>query len=245
MATRLRLFGAGVRAQIVLDLLRWQFQGRFDVEGAYDDAIPSGQRVFGDLPVLGTTAQGLRDARKDGAGSFLVTFGTRASIRACEVFRSLLECGADIPSLIAPGAAVSPSARLGRNTIVVPGVFVGAGVAIGDMVVAHGGAAIEHHCTIGHNVLIAPGVSLAGAAIVSDHCFLGVGACVMPEVTVGTGALIGAGSIVTAPVAAHAVMVGHPARRIRDTGAGMELPSAADIAHFGPWPSARGTISVA
>lgn len=245
MSQGLRLFGAGVRARIVLDLLAWQFRGRFDVEGAYDDAIPPGQRTHGDLPVLGTTEQGLRDARSAGACSFLVTFGTRASIRACHVFRSLLECGADIPSLIAPGAAVSPSARLGRNTIVVPGVFVGAGVTIGDMVVAHGGAAIEHDCAIGNNVLIAPGVSLAGAAIVHDHCFLGVGACIMPEITVGTGALLGAGSVVTAPVAAHAVVVGHPARRIRDTSAGMELPSAAEVAQFGPWPSSRGQISVA
>lgn len=243
MSTRLRLFGAGVRAQIVLDLLKWQFQGRFDVEGAYDDAIPSGQRVHGELSVLGTTEQGLLDARTERATSFLVAFGTRSSIGACRIFRSLIECGADVPSLISPSAAVSPSARLGRNTIVVPGVYVGAGVTIGDMVVTHGGAAIEHHCTIGHNVLIAPGVSLAGAVVVEDHCFLGVGACIMPEITVGTGSLLGAGSVVTTAIAAHSVVVGHPARRIRDTSAGMEIPSADEIARFGSWPSARGTMS--
>ena len=245
VSKRLRLFGAGARAQIVLDLLKWQFQGRFEVEGAYDDAIPAGQMVHGELSVLGTTEQGLIDARNEGASAFLVTFGTRASIRACHLFRRLLECGADIPSLIAPSAAVSPSARFGRNTIVGPGVFVGAGVTIGDMVVAHGGAAIEHHCAIGNNVLIAPGVSLAGAVVVEDHCFLGVGACVMPGITVGTGALLGAGSVVTGAVAAHSVAVGHPAKRIRETSAGMEVPSAAEIAHFGSWPSARGKMSVA
>ena len=120
---------------------------------------------------------------------------------------------------------------------------VGAGVTIGDLVVAHGGAAIEHNSTIGNNVLLAPGVSLAGSVVVEDHCFLGVGASVMPEVTVGTGSLLGAGSVVTSSIAAHSVAVGHPARRIRETSAAMEVPSAADIAGFGAWPSARGMMS--
>ena len=242
-AVKLRLFGAGIRAQIVLDLVKWQFADRFDVEGAYDDAIPAGQVVHGGLPVLGTTELGMRDAGRERARSFLVAFGTRSSIGGCLLFRRLLEIGADIPSLISPGASVSPSARVGRNSIIVPGVYIGAGVTIGDMVVAHGGAAIEHNSTIGNNVLLAPGVSLAGSVVVEDHCFLGVGASAMPEVTVGTGSLLGAGSVVTSSVAAHSVAVGHPAARIRETSAGMEVPSAADIARFGSWPSARGMMS--
>ena len=242
-AVKLRLFGAGARAQIVLDLVKWQFPSRFDVEGAYDDAVPVGRVVHGELPVLGTTEQGLLDARNERSRSFLVAFGTRASIGACLLFRRLIECGADVPSLISPSASVSPSARIGRNSIIVPGVYIGAGVTIGDMVVAHGGAAIEHNSTIGNNVLIAPGVSLAGSVSVKDHCFLGAGTCVMPEITVGTGSLLGAGSVVTRSVAAHSVAVGHPAARIRDTSAGMEVPSAADIARFGSWPSARGMMS--
>lgn len=244
MSRALRLFGAGVRAQIVLDLLAWQFRGRFHVEGAYDDAMPRGRVVHRDLAILGTTEQGLIDAR-DRASAFLVAFGTRSSIRACEVFRALLECRAEIPSLVSPGAAISPSAVVGRNTIIVPGVFVGSGVTMGDMVVAHGGAAIEHNSTIGNNVLIAPGVSLAGSVVVGDHCFLGVGSSFVPEVTVGTGALVGAGSVVTQSVAPHAVVVGQPAKRIRDTREGMELPTASEIARFGPWPAARGAMPVA
>jgi sugar O-acyltransferase (sialic acid O-acetyltransferase NeuD family) len=237
----LRLFGAGVRARVTLDLVKWQFDGRFDVEGAYDDAIPAGHVVHGDLRVLGSTDQGLRDARNDPSCAFLVTFGTRASIGACRVFRGLIDGGAHVPSLIAPGAAVSPSARLGRNTIVPPGVFVGAGVTIGDLVVMHGGVAIEHDCRIGNNVLLAPGVSLAGAVIVEDHCFFGVGASVMPEVTIGTGALLGAGAVATRAVATHSVVVGQPARRLRETRAGMEVPTAEDIARFGTWPQREVT----
>lgn len=237
MSKRLKLFGAGVRARIVLDLVKWQFQDRFEIVGAYDDLIPTGRVVHGELTVLGTTAQGLLDAQKETPSAFFVAFGTRASIRACQVFRRLIECGADVPSLVAPGAAVSPSVTIGHNTIILPGVFVGVNVRIGDLVVAHGGVVIEHDCAIGNNVLIAPGVSLAGAVVVKDHCFLGVGSCVVPEVTVGEGAMLGAGSVVTGPINAHTVAVGHPAKAIRETSAGMEVPSAAEIAGFGAWPS--------
>lgn len=49
-------------------------------------------------------------------------------------------------------------------------------------------------------------------------CYLGAGAIVLPGVTVGERAVVGAGAVVTRDVPAGKVVVGAPARVIRDIG---------------------------
>jgi len=55
-----------------------------------------------------------------------------------------------IPSL----AAVSPSARIGKGTIIQPGAFVGNHVVIGEHCIVHSNVSIYDHCIIGDNVII-------------------------------------------------------------------------------------------
>jgi phosphonate metabolism protein (transferase hexapeptide repeat family) len=55
----------------------------------------------------------------------------------------------------------------------------------------------NHQVTIGHDV------------------WIGHGAIVLPGRTIGTGAVVGAGSVVTRDVAAYTIVVGNPARPIR------------------------------
>ncbi|WP_222704375.1 DapH/DapD/GlmU-related protein [Flaviflexus massiliensis] len=51
---------------------------------------------------------------------------------------------------------------------------------------------------------------------ISKQVWIGAGAIILPGVTVGDGAVIGAGSIGTKDVAARAVVVGNPARPIKE-----------------------------
>ena len=60
----------------------------------------------------------------------------------------------------------------------------------------------NHHVTIGHDV------------------WIGHGAIVLPGRTIGTGAVVGAGSVVTKDVPDYAIVVGNPARPIRQRFAG-------------------------
>ncbi|HEX6245224.1 MAG TPA: acyltransferase [Polyangiales bacterium] len=52
--------------------------------------------------------------------------------------------------------------------------------------------------------------------VIEDDADIGVGAILLPGVTVGRGAQVGAGAVVTGDVGAYQVVVGNPARVLRE-----------------------------
>ena len=69
----MRIFGAGVRARLVLDLIAWQFADCFGVEGYYDDGLVVGTTGPGGYPILGNFAEGLEEMRGLGRQAFVAT----------------------------------------------------------------------------------------------------------------------------------------------------------------------------
>ncbi|HXH17660.1 MAG TPA: UDP-3-O-(3-hydroxymyristoyl)glucosamine N-acyltransferase [Chitinophagales bacterium] len=59
---------------------------------------------------------------------------------------------------------ISPSARIGENTIIQPGVFIGNHVSIGSNCIIHANVSICDHSVIGNNVIIQPNVVIGGDA---------------------------------------------------------------------------------
>ncbi len=69
--------------------------------------------------------------------------------------------------------------------------------------------------------------------VIEDDVWVGAGCRILDGVRIGRGAVIGAGSVVTGPVPAFAVMAGVPARVIGRRGRGPEGPAAAAPAGCG------------
>lgn len=61
-------------------------------------------------------------------------------------------------------AAISPSAKIGRDTIIQPNVFIGNHVEIGDNCLIHSNVSVYDHCIIGNNVTIHAGTVLGADA---------------------------------------------------------------------------------
>lgn len=68
---------------------------------------------------------------------------------------------------------------------------------------------LENYITVGHRAVI-------HSAYIEKGCLIGIGAVVLDGVRVGTGSIIGAGAIVTKDVPARSLMVGIPAKRVRE-----------------------------
>ncbi len=144
-----------------------------------------------------------------------------------------LALGAD--SYIAAHVYLTGEVQLGDHTSLNPyavvrgPVCLGSGVRIG----AHASLVGFNHSTdadapIHSQPIVAKGI------VVGDDVWIGSNAIILDGVTVGEHSIIGAGAVVTKDVPAWSVMVGNPARRVRDrrdqTRTGGLTPQLADFA---------------
>ena len=95
-------------------------------------------------------------------------------------------------------------------------IEIGTGTNIQDGAIIHGDAGkptiLESYVTVGHRAVI-------HSAYIETGCLIGIGAIILDGVRVGTGSIIGAGCVVTKDVPAHSLMVGIPAKCLRQVEA--------------------------
>ena len=124
---------------------------------------------------------------------------------------------------VSSGSSVGARCVLGQN------VFIGPDVEIGDGVKIQNNVSVYTGVTIAEDVFLGPSCVFTNVLTPRAHIerkdefaptrvgrgvTVGANATIVCGHSLGEYALIGAGSVVTKDVAAHAVMVGNPARRI-------------------------------
>lgn len=119
-------------------------------------------------------------------------------------------------SLIDPSAFVSRTAQIGVGCVLFPHCYVGLNARLHDFVMCLSGCIINHDNVIEERVFLTSGVTLAGYVHVEPDCFLGQGCNVRQYLRIGRGSLIGMGAVVVKEVPPNSVMVGNPARKLRD-----------------------------
>ena len=131
---------------------------------------------------------------------------------------------ADFPhcAFIAENASVMGKVTLGEGVNIwhtaviradVEAIEIGNYTNIQDGAVLHGDpnqpTILEDYVTVGHRAVI-------HSAHIKKGCLIGIGAIVLNGVTVGESSIIGAGCVVTKDVEPRSLMVGIPARKIKD-----------------------------
>lgn len=73
---------------------------------------------------------------------------------------------------------------------------------------------------IGKNTRLTGGVVVlahdASRSYIGDNCFIGVRAIIMPGIKIGNEVVVGAGSVVTKDVPSNCMVVGNPAKIIKE-----------------------------
>jgi UDP-2-acetamido-3-amino-2,3-dideoxy-glucuronate N-acetyltransferase len=136
---------------------------------------------------------------------------------------------------------VGPRTRIWAFAHVLPGARIGADCSLGDHAFVEGGAVVGDSVTVKNGVLLWSGVTVEDEVFLGPNAVftndasprapfpkgqagwlptlvrrgatVGANATVLSGLTIGRWAMVGAGSVVTADVPDHAVVVGNPARQ--------------------------------
>lgn len=127
-----------------------------------------------------------------------------------------------LASFIAPNAIVIGNVQIGKganiwyNAVIrgdVERIEIGEYTNIQDGAVLHGDSGqptiLEDYVTVGHQAVV-------HSAHIERGSLIGIGAIILNGVRVGAGSIIGAGCVVTKDVPPRSLMVGVPAKRLRE-----------------------------
>lgn len=144
--------------------------------------------------------------------------------------------------VIHSGVQIGPDARVGDHAQIREGAVIGAGSTVGSYVSVDPGVemgervSIQTRCyitggtVVEDDVFIGPGVTLTNDNTMNRHapefefegpilrraCRIGGGATLCPGIEIGEEAFVAAGAVVTADVPPRAVVMGVPARALRE-----------------------------
>lgn len=116
---------------------------------------------------------------------------------------------------IHPSVIKSPSAIIGKGTVVMPGAVINADACIGMHSIINTNAVVEHDCFIDSYVHISPSSVITGGVKIAQGVHLGAGSSVIPLVSIGKWTTVGAGAVVVKDLPANCTAVGAPAKPIK------------------------------
>jgi acetyltransferase-like isoleucine patch superfamily enzyme len=195
----------------------------------YPDVVLGADVEIGDNAVVGKrpTLGSRSTASREELGALVV--GDGSAILACAVVFAGTRLGRGV--VVGDQACVRERCELGDEVVVGRGSLVENDTRIGARTRIQANAYVTAYSLVEEDVFVAPGVTttndnfmgrtekrkeLIRGPTIRRGARIGGGAVLLPGIEIGEEAFIGAGAVVLEDVPARAVVVGNPARRIRD-----------------------------
>jgi len=158
-----------------------------------------------------------------------IVIGENCSIGPNAVIYYDVEIGNN--TLIGDGASLREKVKIGNYCIISRYVTINYNSSIGNNTKIMDLTHITGNCFVGDHVFISIHVSTVNDNVVvnreyeedkitgpifQDNCTIGAGAIILPGVTISKGSMVGAGSVVTKNVEENVLVMGIPAKKIRN-----------------------------
>jgi acetyltransferase-like isoleucine patch superfamily enzyme len=190
-----------------------------------DDVVVGDYAVVGKQPTLGSRSTAPRHSERER----VLVVGEGVRILAGAVVFAGSRLGDRV--IVGDQACLRERCEIGADVVVGRGAFVENDVTIGARTKIQANAYVTAYSVVEEDVFIAPCVvttndnfmgrterrhELRKGPTIRRGARVGGGAVLLPGIEIGQEAFVGAGAVVLEDVPARAVVVGNPARRIRD-----------------------------
>jgi sugar O-acyltransferase (sialic acid O-acetyltransferase NeuD family) len=199
------LIGAGGHAHACIDVI--EQEGRYQIAGLVGLEEQKHTQQFGYDVVA------CDDALSELAKTYKYALITLGQIQTAEhrlrLYQTALQCGFEMPVVIAPTARVARHAMIGSGSIVMHGAIVNAGAKVGINCIVNTCAVIEHGTGVGNHCHISTGAILNGDVSVGAGSFVGSGCVIKEGVSIGKRCLVGMGLTIRHNLADDARVAGY------------------------------------
>jgi sugar O-acyltransferase (sialic acid O-acetyltransferase NeuD family) len=218
MMKELIVFGTGGNCIDILDTVN-EINGKsktpiYQCVGFLDDDPQNWEKRIHGIRVLGP----LRNASNFNACFFVSGIGSPFNFWGKKEILGKAKMPLErFETIVHPSASVSKMAKLGKGTVVLQNVTIASNVTVGNHVMILPNTLISHDASIGDYSCIAGGSCVSGGVKIGNSCYLGSNCSIIGNIDIGDFSLVGVGSVVINSVNGNSVVVGNPAKFLRET----------------------------
>lgn len=203
------IIGAGGHSKVIRDIIL--ASQKYKIIAILDDKY---KNVTNDKLTIKGPIEYAKNLFENHNSEFVIAVGDN-KVRK-EIVKLLNIPDSSYSTLVHPTAFISPSVKLGFGVVVMPQALINADSIVGNHVIINSSASVGHDTILGDFVHISPNSTLTGGSQVGEGTQIGAGAVLIPCKQIGEWSMVGAGSTVTKDIPSKCLVVGCPAKVIKE-----------------------------
>lgn len=204
----------GVVAACIMDMRNRYKNYDFEVLGFLND-MEEVNSIINDFPVLGKTKDYV-DYLSDEDIQFMFAIHPvgHGSLRV-ELFNNLNIPKEKLATIIHPSAFVGYNANIEPGVMVMANSYIGTGAEIGKCSLLMANTVIGHNTALGEFCHISVGSVVSSYVNIGRASDIALNATVLEKITIADNAVVGAGAMITKNILENQIVVGNPQRVLR------------------------------
>ena len=176
----------------------------------------SNEKYINNYPILGKVD---KESWMRLSKSYFFIYALSSVKKAKERYNLLLDL--EIPldrfaTIIHPSAVVSQEAIIGKGVVLMPFSQVGPNSKIGNHSLLLSQSFVGHDTTLGEMVFVANNATIGGNLNIGNGAHIGSNSSILENLNIGEFSVIGLGSVVVKDVSILTIVVGNPAKKLKE-----------------------------